>query len=196
MHLQPGQRLTETQLSEEFGISRTPVREALRKLEQEGWIEKIPNQGYYVRSYTLATLKDIYEVSIALECLAVKLVIEGDRLSDIPELEDKWRGMPRTWEETEGLRMLADDEEFHVRLAEMSENRELHRYISRINDQLRPAKRIDYLRKDWAEGMVADHLTILASIKRKDFNAAQMHLESHIRQGMQTFQSFSSISMI
>ena len=195
MQLQPNQRITETQLASEYATSRTPVREALSRLERDGWVVKIPHQGYYVRSFTLAEIEEIYEVDVALEQLAVRLAItKGDR-DRLDALRKRWQAMPSAWDEVEGLKMLQEEENFHEELAVIGGNSELIRHMCHINDRLRPCRRIDYLKKDWAQSIVADHLAILSLMEQQNVRDAEAVMETHIRSGMELLASLTAVNL-
>ena len=85
--LKPGQRLMEVQLAEQLGVSRTPIREAIRKLELEGLVVMLPRKGAYVANMSFKDLIDVLEIRASLEGLAASLAAERRRDEDIEELE-------------------------------------------------------------------------------------------------------------
>lgn len=85
--LKPGERLMENQLAENMGVSRTPVREALRKLELEGFVKVIPRKGTYVSELSYKDVHEIYEIRATLESLACGLAAERATISEIEEME-------------------------------------------------------------------------------------------------------------
>ncbi|WP_274648587.1 GntR family transcriptional regulator [Paenibacillus humicola] len=188
LHVKPNQRLTEAKLSAHFECSRTPVREALRRLEQEGWVVMIPNQGYYVRSFTVKEIGDMFEVLVTLEKMAVRLASGQPDRTGLLRLRDKWVTMPQTWEETVGLYMIADDEAFHEAVAAASGNHFLHQQIQRTNQQIHIIRRIDYNRKDWAQSIVQDHLKLLDCMLEGRAEEAERAMETHIRSGKENLQ--------
>src|SRR5574344_2068817 len=84
--LRPGERLMEIQLAEELGVSRTPVREAIRKLELEGFVIMIPRRGTYVANLSIKDINDVYEIRISLDVLAAGLAAERIEPEEIAEL--------------------------------------------------------------------------------------------------------------
>ena len=100
--LKPGERLMEIQLADEMGVSRTPVREAIRKLELEGLVIMVPRKGAYVAGVSMKDIHEVYEVRAALEMLAVSLAAERITDEELDALErqvlresecnDSWRG--------------------------------------------------------------------------------------------------------
>lgn len=84
----PGEKITEVKLAEKFGISRTPIREALKQLEQHGLVENIANQGCFVREITVQDIEDIYTIYLTVESIAVKLSIERITKEDLEKLKE------------------------------------------------------------------------------------------------------------
>ena len=85
--LKPGERLMEIQLADEMGVSRTPVREAIRKLELEGLVVMVPRKGAYVAGVSMKDIHEVYEVRAALEMLAVSLAAERITDEELDALE-------------------------------------------------------------------------------------------------------------
>ena len=96
--LRPGERLMEIQLAEEMGVSRTPVREAIRKLELEGFVVMVPRRGVYVAGISMKDIHEVFEVRSALEALAASLAAE--RITE-EELEEMERRLVEEAKETE-----------------------------------------------------------------------------------------------
>lgn len=182
--LTPNERLTELQLAERFGSSRTPVREALRRLSEEGWIILRPHRGYSVRSYTVKEIEDIYEIRNALERLAVRLVIERGDNKILEPLIDRWENMTPGESSGTGVEMLEADEEFHYSLAVASGNGQLPSQLQRINEQIRIVRRIEYTLRDLAEHTIQNHRRILALIMAGDTAGAKQAIDEHIRSGL------------
>jgi DNA-binding GntR family transcriptional regulator len=118
----PGHRLTEDQLCKEYGVSRSPVREALHRLETGGFIERLPRRGYVVKQLDLRGVEELYELRLALEQLVVERLCEqGETKSVLNKLGDTWRGIlqnpPASIEEMPEL-----DRQFHESLAAAIDN--------------------------------------------------------------------------
>lgn len=86
--LEPGTPLREDHLAEEFGFSSTPVREAFRRLEHEGWIQSFPYKGSFLKSFTPEEIKDLYLLREAIECIAIGQAIENATKNDWKKIED------------------------------------------------------------------------------------------------------------
>ena len=86
--LKPGERIMEIQLAEELGISRTPIREAMRKLEQEGYVVMMPRRGTYISTISIRDINDIFEIRSALEALSNGLAAERITDEELAELKE------------------------------------------------------------------------------------------------------------
>lgn len=111
--LKPGQRLMEVQLAEQLGVSRTPVREAIRKLELEGLVVMLPRKGAYVANMSLKDLKDVLEIRASLEGLAASLAAERISDEDIKKLEFIIEEFNDSINESNVEALLKKDVEFH-----------------------------------------------------------------------------------
>lgn len=112
--LTPGQRLTERELTETLGVSRTVVREALRQLEAEGLIEVIPNRGPVVRTLTADEAKDIYRIRAVLQGLAARQFVEHATEADIARLEAALAGVVEAYESDDAERTVAAKTDFYA----------------------------------------------------------------------------------
>jgi DNA-binding GntR family transcriptional regulator len=169
--LQGGARLTERELSQEYEVSRTPVREALRLLEQAGLVEPTPPRGYVVRAFDLATIDQIYVVRTALETLAVSLAagaVHTDAFLQLKQLTEASEG--------------SDDmrEEFHERLAELSGNAELARILREIDVRIRGCRRLDAALPDRIESAHHEHIEVLRLLEAGKVQEAQEVMRDHI----------------
>lgn len=196
MVYKPRQRLIESQLAKDFGTSRTPIRDALSKLVQEGWVIKVENQGYYVRSFTTSQVHNVYEISVALEELVLQLLVKRGDMSALQHLEQQWRAVPNTWNQTVGLNLLGADEEFHLALAIASGNDELVKYVRQIIDQRRIFHRINFYQKTWAERLISEHLAILGCLFQNDIRQAQQILREHTFRELTTILAVNGIEQL
>lgn len=188
-----GRRLTEQELSEEFGVSRTPVREALRSLELAGYVERESNRGYTVRTISLETADEIYTVRTALEVLSVRLA--GDRVAE--EGFSQLKADVEASIEAAAVGELTDPdllaselrEGFHERLASLSRNRELERILRNIDARIYAFRRLDSAVPDRSYKAQREHLEILELIERGDLEAASDAMKDHIARSRATVQS-------
>lgn len=176
--LPPGYRMLETEIASEFGASRTPVREALRRLEQGRLITRDGPGGYYVRRFDLAEMDDLYEVRIALETLAIRTL--GSRVSPnaLSHIKAVWRAFPPKGSPSEAL---AADEAFHEALAEASGNSVLTESLKAVNERIHIIRRIDFTAEHRLSESKHEHALVLGELEAGRVRRAQELLEQHIR---------------
>jgi DNA-binding GntR family transcriptional regulator len=179
----PEHRLTEDGLCREFGVSRSPVREALRVLVTNGLIRRMDNRGYAVRQIKVKELEELYEVRLALELYAVEsLAISDPPGADLAELAEVWRGVrKRPRRKVEDLARL--DAEFHERLASLIKNETLSQQLSAINERLFVFRMIDFEAADRVRDTCDQHLAILDRIASRDPGGAREAMRRNINTG-------------
>ena len=172
--LKPGERLMEIALAERLGVSRTPIREAMRKLEQEGLVVMIPRRGAQVANITEKDLNDVLEVRITLENMAIEKACANMTDADIRKLEQAAEVFQTSTAEGDLVKMAEADVNFHEVIYEAADNKRLmqiYRY------------RVEYLKEDESRNrLVKEHEKITRAIKERDVKAAQElsfeHLEN------------------
>jgi DNA-binding GntR family transcriptional regulator len=178
--LRPGERLMEIQLAEELGVSRTPVREAIRKLELEGFVVMIPRKGAYVSDISYKDIADIFEIRGALEQLAAGLACE--RITE-EELENLERLLVQKkecidGEDVEG--MVEIDTQFHEALYRASRNDRLVQIVSNLREQIQRFRSTSLaspgrMREAWEE-----HEKLVEAISERNIPLAQQLASEHI----------------
>jgi DNA-binding GntR family transcriptional regulator len=179
----PDYRLVEQRLCEEFGISRSPVREALRVLTSNGFVKKLPNGGYAVRQLHVGDIEELYGVRSALELYVVEtLATGGAPESATQDLRRTWsaikRGGRRTAEELAVL-----DTEFHETLARATGNAILLQHLQAINERLLVFRMIDFEETDRARSTCEQHIEILNRIAAGDSEGARSAMRRNIQEG-------------
>ena len=182
----PAHRFTEEELCEEFGMSRSPIREALHMLVNNGLVTKKPYRGYTVRQPNLKEIHDLYDVRLALELFVVEwLAAHVVPERDWTELRDNWQ---HTLQNLPGV-MIADfaekDEAFHQKLAEWTGNQALHQYLININDRLHFIRMTDITTTARLRLTCEQHLSILDCIKNGEFQCARESMRLNIEGGRQ-----------
>jgi DNA-binding GntR family transcriptional regulator len=177
-----GARLGEERLARDLGASRTPVREALFRLHSEGLVERHIDGGYCPIAPNLAAIRELYEVRIALERAAIlrprftKRPHDRDRLV---ALRDDWLALAGDLPEPDPEFVILD-EEFHVRLAESSGNRELTDILRRVNERIRVVRMRDFLTAERISKTVAEHLGVVIAVLDGDLDGAVSTFEQHL----------------
>jgi len=184
--LKPGERLMEIQLAEDMGVSRTPVREAIRKLELEGFVVMIPRKGAYVAGISLHDITDVFEVRAALESLAAGLAAE--RISE-EELEELERSHAQIAEVSDGSKLdtvVERDIKFHDTIYKASRNKVLIQIILRLQDQLRRFRSTTLAQPGRTRVAVKEHRQIVDAISSRDVELAQVLAREHIENAEQS----------
>jgi DNA-binding GntR family transcriptional regulator len=180
----PEHRLTEAGLCQKFGVSRSPVREALRTLATDGFVKKMSNRGYAVKQHNLREIEEIYEVRLALELFVVEcLAKRGTPKNDeIDALKRTWTGLLNgSSKKDEDLARL--DTLFHETLAHAAGNKSLLRQLRTINERLLLFRMIDFGKAHRAESTCRQHLEILKRIAAKDISGARKAMQRNIDEG-------------
>lgn len=180
----PEHRLTEADLCQKFGVSRSPVREALRTLATDGFVKKMPNRGYAVKQYNLPEIEELYEVRLALELYVVECLAKrgAPKQNDIEALKRTWTGLLNgASKKDEELARL--DTQFHETLAHATGNKSLLRQLRAINERLLLFRMIDFGKAHRAESTCHQHLEILKRITAKDISGARKAMQRNIEEG-------------
>lgn len=179
--LAPGARITETELADTFGISRTPVREALHRLENEGLISIRPKQGCFVRDVDIHQISNYYDIRIALEVMAVELACKNMPDEVIAQLSDTWNPAkrPKRFKNSDEIKVL--EEVFHAMIAEYSGNPVLASYLKDVNDHIRSVRRLGFPDEKSVIETYDEHYRICKLLKKRDARAARDEMIRHIR---------------
>ena len=179
--LKPGQRLMEVQLAEQLGVSRTPVREAIRKLELEGLVIMLPRKGAYVANMSLKDVIDVLEIRASLEGLAASLSAERITDEDIKKLEAIMEEFKDSADESNIEALLKKDVEFHECIFKSTNNQKLHQLINSLWEQVYRF-RVTYVSDyDSTVNIIEEHKMILDAIKRGDSELAKKYAMEHIQ---------------
>ncbi len=184
---QPGTPLTEEGLSNELHVSRTPVREAIRRLTAEGLLEVAPGVGLSVAQIRLDDLLELYELRLGLECLAVKLFIEKSNLALVQELSDCIASLERSVAEDDIDLFMENDMKFHRIIYQGARNRRLANDLETIYGHIYRMSNFVRMDKDIRQSSVEEHRRILQAIIAGDTQAAMQASEQHCINGRQFY---------
>lgn len=179
LKLSSGKTILEREIAEVLGMSRTPVREALIRLQTEGVVTLIPRKGFEVEPIEAKDLREIYEVVEMLEGLAAKLstdTISEEQLSDLEMLIEHQEIAINENDLEEWARL---DNLFHFKIIEYAENKRLSNVIDVHADQLYRARLITINKRPLPFQSIVEHRAILACMRAKDGDAAQTTMQSH-----------------
>lgn len=174
-----GTRLTEESLAERYGVSRTPVREALRVLAQESLLSYTPRSGYLVESIDLSEMDDLYAIRIAIEEQSAARIITAGQESILNNLLEYWGEMPPSVANGD-LSLVFADEHFHETLTQASRSRVLPEMLKTINRRLHILRTRDFMAADRVNLTFNEHAGIVRCLLAGDARRAQAMLRSHI----------------
>ena len=179
--LMPGDRFSESELVERVQVSRTPLRQALQRLEREGFLQVFAKLGWQVAPLDFDVFDELYDLRILIECHAVAHWCEVEERPQLAALAAIWL-VP----ESERLTVPAEvgrlDEAFHRGLVEGSGNREMLRVHGEITERIRIIRRLDFTKTARVDATYDEHARILRAITRRRGEEAQRLLRAHIVQ--------------
>jgi DNA-binding GntR family transcriptional regulator len=186
--LVPGDRFTENEISERLGVSRTPVRQALFRLQQEGYVEVLFRSGWRVLPFDFEKFEQLYDLRMVLETTAAHRLC-GPSESGLPhqlvdqalldELVAIWL-VPTAQRSTDTVQVSQWDEAFHCALVAAAGNLEMARVHRDVTERIRIIRRLDFTKQARIDATYDEHAKILKAIQRKRGDQAAMLLRAHI----------------
>lgn len=177
--LLPGDRFTESEMAERHGVSRTPVRDALYRLEREGFLQVAFRSGWSVRAFDFQRFDQLYDLRIVLELAAVARICESDSKVDLSSLQDIW-SVPVAERLDDGKRVGELDEAFHQGLVQATGNLEMARVHQDVTEKIRIVRRLDFTKERRVEMTYDEHQEILRLLAQRKAAQASIALKSHI----------------
>ena len=178
--LKPGERLMEIKLANRLGVSRTPIREAIRKLELEGLVTMVPRKGAQVAEITEKDLKDVLEVRIGLEELAVKFVCQRIDDRQLRELQEASRKFAEAVQSEDLTKLAEADVNFHDLIYKATGNERLVQLLNNIREQMY-RYRVEYLKdEEVRSSLVEEHNRLWKALKERDAEQAARITQEHI----------------
>lgn len=181
--LMPGERFTESEIALTYQVSRTPTRQALYRLQQEGYVEVAFRSGWTVRPLNLQYYDELYELRIMIEQYAVRRLCTLDFSSskEMKQLYKIWMVKPEQYRSS--LKAMAQiDEDFHCTLVRAVGNREMTKMHQEISEKIRIIRRLDFSKSKRIELTYQEHQAILKDIAHKQAEAALEKITLHIQQ--------------
>ena len=186
--LKPGERLMEIQLANKLGVSRTPIREAIRKLELEGLVLMIPRKGAEVAEITEKSLKDVLEIRRALEDLAVRLACEKITKEELKELKIAGDDFKKVLKSQDITEVAEADVRFHDVIYVATDNPKLIQLLNNFREQMYRF-RVEYLKKaEVRPQLLAEHDEIIKYITEGNKEEASRVVTRHIENQALTVQ--------
>lgn len=188
-YIKQGSQLVEVTLAQKLGVSRTPVRSAIKKLEAEGLVNSIPNRGAFVITPTKQEIEETFLVRAELECMAVGLATKNCTAAFIDELNEYVEFESSIFDKNNLDKYYAANDSFHLRIAEMSGNNVLSSYVKDLLDRTRiylilydPFYQIEY-------SPTTEHRDIIKGIESGDPQVACAAVRAHINSSILGLQA-------
>lgn len=180
--LVPGDRFSEAELGARLGVSRTPVREALLRLRNEGLLDVESKSGWFVRPIDFDKFEELYDLRVILESACVqRLCTRAQPVPELDALRAVWL-VPVAERLADGREVGALDEAFHATLVRAAGNAEMARVHWDLTERIRIIRRLDFTRADRIDATYAEHGKILRSILKRKPDQALRLLKAHIEQ--------------
>ena len=181
--IEPGARLVESKIADMLGISRTPLREALHKLEREDWIEKNPSGGFQVVTLTKDDIEQTFGIRSVLEAYAARLAAENHQDRDLAPLEKKIEEFKVCLESGDSDNLQKINTQFHDLLYALSKSPKLIKMINQLRAQISRFRQIILKQNEYAHKSNEDHVKMLAAIKNRDGKTVEQLVRDHIIKG-------------
>ena len=180
--LVPGDRFSEVELGTRLGVSRTPVREALFRLRNEGFLDVESKTGWFVRPIDFGRLEQLYDLRVILELASIaRLCASSDSPPELEALKALWL-VPAAERVADARAVGTLDEQFHATLVRAAGNAEIARVHWDVTERIRIIRRLDFTRGDRIEATYNEHAKILRAVIQRKPDQAQLLLRAHIDQ--------------
>ena len=181
--LEPGSWIDEVKLAQEYGISRTPLREALKVLAAEGLVTMKVRRGAYVTEVSDRDLADVYHLLALLESDAAAVVAERASDAELKELQKLHKELEGAVKDRD--RFFAINERFHMRLLELASNRWRDQMVADLRKVMKLNRHNSLLKAGRIEESLAEHRAILDALLQRDPEAARRRMQEHFRSGLE-----------
>lgn len=194
----PNQALVEGELASQLRISKTPVRDALMRLEKEGLVIRIPFKGTYVSDISNQDMADIYEIRIALEGLAIRLATEFITDDDLQRLEKLMERHTEALAQRNVPKAMQINSEFHSLIINRCKNQRLVESLILLDDHLKRYRLLSIAQGLRLEKSVPEHRNIFEALKERNASKAETAMKEHLHSAMQDLyqQDFSELEKL
>jgi len=188
--VRPGERLVQSELAEQLGVSRTPIREALQKLESDGLVTLSLHRGASVADLSLSDLEDIYSIRIAIEGFGALLAARNITGGDIERLDALLRQMREVFEEGDRWRLLEINRQFYEVLYAIADRPRLYELIMKHLDLASLYRQMAFAIDHYYRHTIADHEALIATFRQHDPEAAERLTRTQLQQTLVSLVAF------
>lgn len=178
--LEAGAQIVQSQLVERYQMGITPIREALKRIEQEGYLQSIPRYGYVISPITIADVQNIYELRLILEKPSVQLAITRAPDSTLEKIRESADFTYHYRDRESYLKFLSMNTAFHVSIAHASENKKLADMIARTLDEMTRIFNLGLDLRDSGDEMRREHILLANALLKRDAELAEQILHDQI----------------
>ena len=175
-----GERIKENQIAEELRVSRTPVREAIKQLENEGLIKSVPNRGSFAIGFTKQDIEDIYAVRMVVEVLAMRWAVNKITEEEIKKLQDEFDIMEFYTHKKNGEKIMESNKRFHEIVYNASRSRFLVQTLKSYQEYVQQTRKVTVYCAKNLDVILEEHKEILEAIKERDENNAVEKILNHL----------------
>lgn len=179
--LKPGEKLLEVKLADQLGVSRTPIREAVRKLELEGLVTMTPRRGVTVSGITKKHLNDVLEIRLALEVLAVELACERMTDEQLKAMKEYQKQFKEQKDSTDACALSDIDEKFHQQIYDATNNPRLVQMLANLREQMYRYRLVYMKEMDKRSKLITEHNRIIKAIETHDAQLGRTAISEHIK---------------
>ena len=177
----PGEPLTEHDLCRRFKVSRTPVREALAKLEHDRLVRVVPKKGAFVHTMSHDEIRELYQIREVLEGLALRLAAPRVERAELEDFERRFRELKARGSRLDYTAVRPLGEEFHRYLLKKADNARLVQILEQIREQIQSVWTMSIVAPRRAHEVLREHLGIIDALKRGDSRGAERLMQLHVR---------------
>ena len=181
--LEPGSWIEELKIAEEYGISRTPLREALKVLAAEGLVTMKVRRGAYVTEVNEKDLRDVYHLLSLLESDAAGVVAERASAAELRELQTLHAELESAVDDRETF--FAINERFHMRILEISDNRWRSQMVADLRKVMKLNRHNSLLKSGRIQESLAEHRAVMAALEQRDAAGAMARMQAHFASGLE-----------
>ncbi len=179
-HFRPGEKINEAELAAQLGVSRTPVRAALNRLESDGFVISVPNKGFYARNLTPDAVRDLYELRAAIESAAFVLACERASDAEVEATVAAWEQHSDLDEQGSWAKIALADEAFHMALTRLSKNTQMASALEALASRIRFFRRVNLEVLAQRTESYQEHAAIIDALRRRDAAEGAAILQKHI----------------
>ncbi len=188
-----GEKIKESSIASELSVSRTPIREAFKMLEEEGLLDYLPNRGCYAKGFTRRDVQDIYTVRETLEKIAVTWACERITDEEIEKLEEQCELMEFYTNKRDVQKILSMNSTFHDIIYNSSRSRFLAQVLRSYKGYLDKARKSVYYDEAFLDSIQKEHRALLDAIRSRDVVGAQKAIHDHLEASRKRTESVWSL---